>query len=61
MRHLGLFLPLALVATVAMPHPQTKEPLDIQFIDVEGSQLTLFVSPPPRGRDVGQGARRAGW
>ena len=45
MRHLGLFLPLALVATVAMPHSQTKEPLDIYFIDVEGGQATLFVSP----------------
>ena len=45
MRHLGLLLPLVLVATAAMLHSQTKEPLDIYFIDVEGGQATLFVSP----------------
>ena len=45
MRYLGLQLAIALFATVAMPHSQTEEPLDIYFIDVEGGQATLFVSP----------------
>jgi beta-lactamase superfamily II metal-dependent hydrolase len=35
---------LAVVLTAAF-HAQTGQPLDVYFIDVEGGQATLFVSP----------------
>jgi glucose/arabinose dehydrogenase/beta-lactamase superfamily II metal-dependent hydrolase len=36
----GLFL-----TTLSAPHAQAPKPLDIYFIDVEGGQATLFVTP----------------
>lgn len=38
-------LALALVPLAAAPGPQTAETLDIYFIDVEGGQATLIVTP----------------
>jgi beta-lactamase superfamily II metal-dependent hydrolase len=44
MRNL-LILALLLVASLALPGAQSLRPLDIYFIDVEGGQATLFVTP----------------
>jgi beta-lactamase superfamily II metal-dependent hydrolase len=34
-----------LLASVTVPYAQAQKPLDIYFIDVEGGQATLFVTP----------------
>ena len=40
-----LAVPALLLCLVARPATQTAKPLDIYFIDVEGGQATLFVTP----------------
>lgn len=45
MRSASLFLVTALFVPIAVAHSQGQKALDIYFIDVEGGQATLFVSP----------------
>lgn len=41
----GALIPAALVQTQTPPAPQTEKTMDIYFMDTEGGQATLFVSP----------------
>jgi len=42
---IALLAPLALLAQAPQPDPPGLKPLDIYFLDTEGGQATLFVSP----------------
>src|SRR3981081_3145733 len=45
---LPLFVAVALLVPISLVHaqqPQQQKPLDIYFIDTEGGQATLFISP----------------
>jgi beta-lactamase superfamily II metal-dependent hydrolase len=44
-RRLPALVALTLLFALARPAAQTAKPLDIYFIDVEGGQATLFVTP----------------
>src|SRR5688572_20696780 len=40
-----LIVSALVLATLSAPHAQPGKPLDVYFIDVEGGQATLFVTP----------------
>ena len=42
---IALLAPLALLAQAPQPDPPGQRPLDIYFLDTEGGQATLFLSP----------------
>ena len=42
---IALLVQVALLAQAPQPRPPAQKPLDVYFLDTEGGQATLFVSP----------------
>lgn len=42
---IALLVQVGLLAQAPQPRPPAEKPLDVYFLDTEGGQATLFVSP----------------